>query len=199
MVLIVNFLKFVFLSLFLFISFFVLLESLFMPLFLPMYQHVALAIILSLISILLHIKKKTFIAFMIISLSLLVPAGANYSGYCIRQNKFVSPEEKIQEAVTRIHKWTNEKRFWAIGEEKIELIPYSSAEEIIKNNPDCCTYKQTDRTIYGEWSIAEGRIQYETQYKKEDGSIETTELKGGANYGNCGVTEIWDFINFGND
>lgn len=194
-----NVLKIFLLALFLFIIFLFLFESLFMSAFLPLYQYIVAAVFLSFISIVLHKNKKTLMALLVLVAVILVPASVNYSGYCLRQNKFVSPEEKIKMAIERIHKWTNNDRHWSLDGQKIELIPYDTAEDILKSNPDCCTYKQTSRTTSGGWNIAKGRVIYETKYKKEDGSIGTTELKGHVYYNNCGVREIVEELRFGND
>lgn len=129
----------------------------------------------------------------------LVPASVNYSGYCLRQNKFVSSEEKIKMAIERIHKWTSNDRHWSMEGQEIEIIPYDTAEDILTNNPDCCTYKQTGRTIYAGDKVGEGNVRYETKYKKEDGSTGTTELKGHVYYNICGVKEVVEELRFGTD
>lgn len=70
----------------------------------------------------------------------------NYSGFCFKELRYLSDDEKIQRVIAEINKGifitgagtiTNP----AIGEVGAirEPIPYESVEVFLKENPDCCT------------------------------------------------------------
>jgi|GEM_PF-7046603 len=197
--LIISSAKFLALTIFLFVQYLTSFESLFMPLFMPLYVYLVAAIIGSIITFLIQKYIGFLISIIFLVLTIAVPSGINYSGYCLRQNRFVTAEEKIHEAVKRIHRWTNRKKYWLINGEQIELISYDSAETILDANPDCCGYKKIGRTISPGWKTAEGHIWYETQYKAKDGSIDSTKLKATVYYNNCGVEQIVEELRFGDD
>jgi hypothetical protein len=68
----------------------------------------------------------------------------NYSGFCFRELRYLSDDEKIQKVIAEVSKG----RFYAgaiinLATGKVgtirEPIPYESVEVFLKENPDCCT------------------------------------------------------------
>lgn len=93
--------------------------------------------------------KTLAVGFGLLAIFLVIVLGLNYFGYCFREHRFPSDEEKIKSVVQSIV--TNELPFrrpdvegnaeyWVIEgkKEPVEPISYRDVEEFFALNPGCC-------------------------------------------------------------
>jgi hypothetical protein len=65
--------------------------------------------------------------------SLVYVSVLNVTGYCWGQSRYISYEEKIKAVYGRVP-----KESFTIGSPWVDVVPYTSFEEFMKENPDCC-------------------------------------------------------------
>jgi hypothetical protein len=140
----------------------------------------------------------------ILSLFLLiggVPAGLNYSGFCMEQKRWLSDEEKIRHFVLNNFVSTTDYSgnvFDATGEtviqKKNQSTRYKNFEDFMENNPNCCRFDILESADSGPptfWTKIKGGysntmiINYGKDHKIYDG---TTPNKSIAYIDNCGKT-----------
>ena len=72
----------------------------------------------------------------------LIYGALNYSGFCFKEMRYLSDEEKIRIAVAKVNKmggWRHLKELgWPSNRYK-KIIPYESVDAFLQENPDCCT------------------------------------------------------------
>jgi hypothetical protein len=100
-------------------------------------------------SFIIKIRVKHIIVLLVLGLlgvpllNLIYGGIMNYSGYCFAENRYLTADEKIR--ITFNHINSKPKTTIRIGEgsnsvvKSFERIPYSSFEEYVKQNPDCCS------------------------------------------------------------
>jgi hypothetical protein len=152
----------------------------------------------------------TLILFLV---TIFVYGALNYSGFCFKEMRYLSDAEKIELALNSIIKEQTSpgKRVNVFTDnDKLivrEIIPYSSKNDFIKKNTDCCKEIVPSNGIFAEdpsptlFDRILGRYSYGIRVSYVEKRIETIAQKDGAEgngkryevrihgllpYGNCG-------------
>ena len=114
----------------------------------------------------------------------LIPASLNYSGFCMKQKRWISDEEKIRIVLSEIIRQgslyieTKDR-----GTQPFPQVRYSSVAELLEKNPNCCISDSTKAGDNGHptfWDKVLGRytdvlvLQYKGYYVAEN--REVTEI-----------------------
>ena len=86
--------------------------------------------------------KFMFICPVIVGLLYIVIVGLlNYSGFCFKEMRYLSDDEKIRRAVIRNYSVKGVQDGWYSDDERIynKIIPYENVDEFLKKNKNCCT------------------------------------------------------------
>jgi hypothetical protein len=144
---------------------------------------------------------KLFLAIVIIlAILILVPLSLNYVGVCLPKGRILSDREKIRIAAEYFNNQPAVgKRTPDRGRVSYDYIPYSSTEEFLQNNPNCCRvifepkgYKDILRPITF-WDRASGayrggvEVIYNAKYVDESGKKASFQNRMYVEMGNCKI------------
>ena len=146
-------------------------------------------------------RKFIYAASMILLLWGAFNAALNISGYCSVEKRWLSENERVLRAVETINNRDGFPVYEAgQGNQWYAKEKYSSAQELINRNPDCCGLIKDGR--YGDGSpppsltkrllrpIAGGvvTIKYSAEYVDKNGAKKTTQYRIQEALDNCGFT-----------
>ncbi len=145
--------------------------------------------------------KDTLIVFIALLAPLWIVAGLNYSGFCWEQKRWLSEEEKIHRAI--VDRFVSSSNYrvqvaHSVGDTLVEKenlsTPYSSFEDFISANPNCCSLNISESADSGPptfWTKVKGGysdtavIHYGKAHRTFDGS---NPSKSVSYIDNCGRT-----------
>lgn len=141
--------------------------------------------------------------FLALILAGIVRWSLNYSGVCIPEKRILSDEEKIHIAADHINKHDllvlssiHECRSSEMG---CNYIRYKSADDLISQNPNCCSVSVWDtQTILDSsfsYRIAGSyagtiEVDFKANYKDKEGQLKGAQVKRLALMGNCGHVDF---------
>lgn len=124
-----------------------------------------------------------------------IPAGLNYSGFCISQGRWLSDEELIKLQIADVNRRADVQDSQHLP--NVPRIPYNSAEELMEKNPDCCKLGARsgpdgifprlsflDRILGADREVV--WLQYKDYYHDKDGVLKFSIATWNAPITNCG-------------
>lgn len=149
---------------------------------------------------------KGLLAYYVVLASLY--AGANYTGYCVQQQRLISEEEMVRSAV----EYVNAKSSVSVsvkvdGKTQPKSYPrirYESSEELLAENPGCCSFGLTSRPTRGVGILGPPQfidrisgahrgyvhIEYAMRYLANDGTVKSVQKTWVVAIGNCGARDV---------
>jgi hypothetical protein len=130
--------------------------------------------------------RKTVLGGAALMIVFFVLAGAlNYSGFCFKEMRYLSDEEKIRKAISANYTIKGNDSYWYSWEsprsasDRVEIyrkiIPYDDVDAFLRENPNCCTviYKGfADDPAPSFWQRVTGHFNYGVRMKYTEKYIE---------------------------
>lgn len=139
------------------------------------------------------IKTALLVVVLFFVVRLIYFAGLNYNGYCLKEGRYWSDDEKIKAAFEVIN-----RHGWITADTKlgksvsVRRVPYKNFEEFIKTNPKCCEVGignddllKFDARILGHTADVIS-IEYIEYYLDENNTAQSTSYERQLAIGNCG-------------
>jgi len=154
------------------------------------------------------VRKLSFLRFLLWPILIFIVYGAlNYSGFCFKELRYISNDEKIRGAIANMnsdHRWDGYINALNRGGGYMKYIPYDNIDAFLKENPNCCTVDHSGFADDGApsfWERVFGSYNYSIKMKyiqkfiegpldenKKEGAGKKREhlFEGWFTAGNCG-------------
>lgn len=159
------------------------------------------------------LRTGVLILVLISSLAISVLGALNYSGYCLRDNKFLTSREKIDIAAsyflatyppvishTEVHQDNGVVKRVNVKRRPMSPIPYRDLKEFYVLNPSCCDIVANDPEGYSVdfWGRVCGtksvlvRVRYVVRYTDDDRKVQLQPVEFHVVVSNCG--DAWNGV-----